>query len=65
MNLYYTGEEEGVPTYSFPYTPASITATMDTVDAVVGCMERNEFAVTERNDKLCKECELKPYCDRG
>lgn len=64
MNLYYTGEEDGVPTYSFPYKPASVESTINGVDTVVGCMERREFAVKERTPKLCKECELKPYCDR-
>lgn len=64
MNLYYTGEEDGVPTYRFEYKPESVAKTIAGVDAVVGCMERKEFQVAERPPKLCKECELKPYCDR-
>jgi len=64
MNLYYTGEEDSVPTYRFPYKPTSVEKTIAGVDAVVECMERKEFTVKERMAKLCKECELKPYCDR-
>lgn len=64
MNLYYTGEEAGVPTYRFPFERQSVEATIAGVDAVVGCMESKEFAVAERPPKLCKECDLKPYCDR-
>lgn len=64
MNLYYTGEESGVPTYRFPYKSASVSATIQEVDRLVGCMEAREFAVAERPAKLCKECDLKAYCDR-
>ena len=65
MNLYYTGEESGVPTYRFPFERQSVDATITGVGAVVGCMEGKEFAVKERPPKLCKECDLKPYCDRS
>lgn len=63
MKLYYTGEEDSVPTYAFPYKRASIDATIAAVDAVVGCVERREFSVPERTEKLCKECDLKAFCD--
>ena len=33
-------------------------------DRFAGCMERREFAVTERSGKFCKKCDLKSYCDR-
>lgn len=65
MNLYYTGEESGVPTYRFPYDGTSVDKTIADVDAVVGCMERREFAVQERPAKLCKECDLRAFCDRS
>ena len=64
MNLYYTGEESGVPTYRFPFERQSVDATISGVDEVVDCMEQKKFAVAERPPKLCKECDLKPYCDR-
>jgi DNA helicase-2/ATP-dependent DNA helicase PcrA len=64
MNIYYTGEEDSVPTYRFPYKRESVDKTIAKVDALVECMERREFEVKERTAKLCKECELKPYCDR-
>ena len=63
MKLYYTGEEGSVPTYAFPYKRTSVDATIATVDAVVGRVERREFAVPERTEKLCKECDLKSFCD--
>ncbi len=65
MNLYYTGEEFGVPTYRFPYDGKSVDKTIADVDAVVGCMERREFAVQERPAKLCRECDLQAFCDRS
>ena len=65
LNLYYTGEESSVPTYSFPHRRESVAKTIETVDSVVGCMERKEFQVAERAPKLCKECELRSYCDRN
>lgn len=63
MKLYYTGEEDSVPTHAFPYKRASVDATLAAVDAVVSCVERREFAVLERTEKLCKECDLKAFCD--
>lgn len=33
------------------------------VDNVVGGVERREFVVSERTEKLCKECDLKAFCD--
>mgnify|MGYP001120269519 CR=1 FL=1 len=65
MNLYYTGEESGVPTYRFPYERTSVSATIQEVDRLVGCMEARKFSVAERPAKLCKECDLKAYCDRS
>jgi DNA helicase-2/ATP-dependent DNA helicase PcrA len=64
MNLYFTGVEDGVPYYKFPYKSASVENTIAEVDAVVGSMESKDFAVKERKAKLCKECDLQAYCDR-
>ena len=64
MNLYYTGEEAGVPTYRFLFERQSVDATIAGIDEVVDCMEKRVFAMRERPPKLCKECDLKPYCDR-
>ena len=64
MNLYYTGEESGVPIYRFPFERGSIDATVSGVDKVIGCIENKEFSMTERPPRLCKECDLKAYCDR-
>ena len=64
MNLYYTGETSGVPIYRFPYKSESVDATIAEVDKLVGCIEGKCFDVASRPDKLCKECDLKSYCDR-
>lgn len=64
MNIYYTGEENGSPVYNFPYKPATVDKTIAEVDRVIGRMERKEFQVCERPAKLCKRCDLQPYCDR-
>ncbi len=65
MNLYYTGEESGVPVIHFPYKRESIENTISDVERIIGKMEQKEFGVAKRPDKLCKECDLKALCDRG
>ena len=63
MHLYYTSEESGSPYITFPNDEASIGETIKTFDGVVSRIERKDFAITERPKKLCKNCDMRSYCD--
>ena len=62
-HLYYTGEESGNPYISFPADPGSIDRTIAAFDAVVGRIETKDFAIPERPAKLCRDCDMRFYCD--
>lgn len=63
MHLYYTSEESGSPYITFPKDDASIGETIKTFDAVVSRIEKKDFAIAERPKKLCKNCDMRFYCD--
>lgn len=62
-HLYYTSEENGNPYISFPKDNRAIEKTVETFDLVVGRIEQKDFALTERPATLCKECDVRHYCD--
>ena len=62
-HLYYTSEEAGNPYISFPKDDSSITNTIITFDKVVHRIESRDFGILERPAKLCKECDMRAYCD--
>ena len=64
MNLYYTGEESGVPTISFPYQKAAIDATIQAFDDTVHKILRKEFNHTAKSPKTCAECDFRFYCGK-
>lgn len=63
MHLYYTSEESGSPYITFPNDEASIGETIKTFDSVVSRIERKDFTIAERPKKLCKNCDMRSYCD--
>jgi DNA helicase-2/ATP-dependent DNA helicase PcrA len=63
MHLYYTSEESGSPYITFPNDEASIGKTIETFDAVVSRIERKDFVIMTRPKKLCKNCDMRFYCD--
>lgn len=63
MHLYYTSEESGSPHITFPNDEASIGKTIESFDGVVSRIERRDFAITERPKKLCRNCDIRFYCD--
>ena len=63
MHLYYTGEDDGNPYVSFDRNPRSIDRTMVEFDGVVERIEAKDFEISDRPEKLCKNCDLKAYCD--
>lgn len=62
-HLYYTGEENGNPLISFPKNQRSIAQTIAVIDNVVHRIEDKDFAIPARPVKLCRECDLRHYCD--
>lgn len=62
-HLYYTSEEAGNPYITFPKDTRSIERTIATFDEVVHRIEQKDFTIPERPAKLCKECDMRHYCD--
>ena len=63
MHLYYTGEEDSNPYVSFDKNTRSIDRTMAAFDGVVERIEAKDFEISDRPAKLCKNCDMKAYCD--
>lgn len=62
MHLYYTGEENGVPTITFPYTKTAIEATMAVFDETVHKIISKDFSRCTDDAKICKNCDFRHYC---
>lgn len=62
MNLYYTGEENGIPTISFPYRKSSIAATMASFDDTVQKILNKDFSGCAHDMKTCRNCDFRFYC---
>lgn len=63
MHLYYTGEDAGNPYVSLNKNPRSVDQTIEAFDGVVRRIEAKDFEIAKRPEKLCKNCDLKAYCD--
>ena len=62
-HLYYTSEEAGNPLITFPADPQAIDRTIAAFDAVVARIERQDFRIPARPAKLCRDCDMRYYCD--
>ena len=62
-HLYYTSEELGSPYISFDKNPKSIEKTIATFGDVVQRIEQKDFGIAERPAKICKDCDMKSYCN--
>ena len=62
MHLYYTGEENGNPMISYPYTKSAIEGTVAAFDDTVHRILRKEFKHTCDNPQTCKNCDFRHYC---
>lgn len=62
-HLYYTSEESGNPYITYKKDSKAIEQTIATFDAVVHRIEQKDFAIPERPTKLCKDCDMRHYCD--
>lgn len=64
MHLYYTGENDGIPTISWPYTQTAVDATVQVFDEVVHKILDKDFTTRAQSLKTCEECDFKNYCAR-
>lgn len=62
MNLYYTGEENGVPTVTFPYIRSAIEGTMAAFDDTVHRIMKKDFHRCANDTKICKNCDFRYFC---
>lgn len=62
MHLYYTGEENGVPTITYPYQKTAVEGTMKAFDGTVKKIMGKEFRRTCDDPKICKNCDFRFYC---
>lgn len=62
MHLYYTGEENGVPTITFPYAKSAVEGTMAVFDDTVHKIMRKDFQHCANDAKICKNCDFRYYC---
>ena len=64
MHIYYTGEEDGVPTITYPYTKAGIEETMSLFDDTVNRILHKDYKSCAKDEKTCKNCDFRFYCQR-
>ena len=62
MHLYYTGEESGVPTISYPYQKTAVDATIQAFDDTVHKILRREYSHRAESPKTCEGCDFRHYC---
>ena len=63
MHIYYTGENDSNPYVTFDKDLRSIDQTMEAFDRVVARIENKDFEIATRPDRLCRNCDMKAYCD--
>ncbi len=62
-HLYYTGEQDSNPFISFEKDDKSIVKTIASFDDIVARIERRDYGISERPEKLCVNCDMRAYCD--
>mgnify|MGYP004470744815 FL=1 len=62
MHLYYTGEEDGNPMITFPYTKSAIEGTVAAFDDTVHKIMKKDFRRRCDNPTTCRDCDFRHYC---
>ena len=62
LHIYYTSDEEGVPTLSFPKDKVSIDETMKGFEDIVHKILNKDFCGRAKSSKTCNECDFRYYC---
>ena len=64
MHLYYTGEEDGVPTITYPNTRSAIEGTMASFDDTVHKIMKKDYGKCAKDSKVCRNCDFRFFCER-
>ena len=64
MHLYYTGEENGNPMISFPYTKSAIDGTVAAFDDTVHKILKKDFRSCSNDPRTCSNCDFRYYCQK-
>ena len=64
MHLYYTGEENGNPMISFPYTKSAIDGTVAAFDDTVHKILKKDFRSCSNDPRTCSNCDFRHYCQK-
>ena len=64
MHLYYTGEENGIPTITFAKSSDSIDSTIKEFDKVVAKIQSKDFTGRAKDKNLCANCDMRYFCKR-
>ena len=64
MHLYFTGEENGVPTISFEKSEEHIEKTIKEFSDVVKKIQSKDFSGRPKDKKMCVNCDMRHYCKR-
>lgn len=62
MHLYYTGEDGGVPTITYPYTKSAVEGTLASFDDTVHKIMKKDFWHCADDPKVCAGCDFRFYC---
>lgn len=62
MHLYYTGEDGGVPTITYPYTKSAVEGTVAVFDDTVKKIMKKDFHRCAEDPKVCNACDFRFYC---
>ncbi|MCL1907244.1 MAG: ATP-dependent helicase [Propionibacteriaceae bacterium] len=62
LHLYYTGESDGVPTITWPYSTTAVEATAQVFDETVHHILAKDFCHTAASPKTCENCDFRFYC---
>jgi DNA helicase-2/ATP-dependent DNA helicase PcrA len=65
LHLYYTGEEDAVPTISFDPSKIEIKETINDFDRIVRKIQNRNFAHKSTSGRICENCDFRFYCKRG
>lgn len=64
MHLYYTGEENGVPTITYPYRRTAVEGTIAAFDETVQKIMKKDYGKCSTDSKICKNCDFRFYCQK-
>lgn len=62
MHIYYTGEDSGVPTITYPYMKSAVEGTMAVFDDTVHKIMKKDFRRCAKDPKVCNACDFRFYC---